>query len=318
MKQKPIKKLSIGFLSLVAFAFAALVVANTANKLVFSDLDQDGLSDEEEKVYGTDPSKKDTDRDGYSDGTEVKSGYDPLKPAPGDKLVGDKSLVAAGASAAQGTGLTQKFTEDFQQLLTTKDKQSLTVEDLDDFVNESLGEKMTGVSSINDLPQVDRASVKIKKQDYASLGDEERLRREKGDYDEYLTGMFYAFINNAPQQITSEKDLENFYENFENQLVTLSTASPNAQYFRQLGSKTEGFIGEVQGLEVPESIADIHVKFLRILKGFVALQDPSLPSIEDPITRFIILSKASKLKDVAADFFNTDVANYHQRFDSLR
>jgi hypothetical protein len=44
------------------------------------DSDSDGLDDEEEKIYGTDPKNPDTDGDGYQDGQEVKSGYNPLGP----------------------------------------------------------------------------------------------------------------------------------------------------------------------------------------------------------------------------------------------
>src|SRR6266567_3674295 len=50
------------------------------------DSDCDGLTNTEEKLYGTDPTNPDTDGDGYSDGVEVKSGYDPLKAAPGDRI----------------------------------------------------------------------------------------------------------------------------------------------------------------------------------------------------------------------------------------
>lgn len=42
------------------------------------DSDGDGLSDNEEILYGTDPQNSDTDGDGYSDGEEVKNGHDPL------------------------------------------------------------------------------------------------------------------------------------------------------------------------------------------------------------------------------------------------
>ncbi|MDD5291298.1 MAG: thrombospondin type 3 repeat-containing protein [Patescibacteria group bacterium] len=42
------------------------------------DSDNDGLTDKDEAVYGTDPKKADTDGDGYSDGDEVKNGYNPL------------------------------------------------------------------------------------------------------------------------------------------------------------------------------------------------------------------------------------------------
>lgn len=42
------------------------------------DADNDGLTNAEEKKYGTDPLNPDTDGDGYKDGEEVKAGYNPL------------------------------------------------------------------------------------------------------------------------------------------------------------------------------------------------------------------------------------------------
>jgi hypothetical protein len=45
------------------------------------DSDQDGLTDEEEAMYGTDPLKKDTDADNYWDLWELNEGTDPLDDA---------------------------------------------------------------------------------------------------------------------------------------------------------------------------------------------------------------------------------------------
>ncbi len=42
-----------------------------------NDADQDGLSDADEAIYGTDPNNPDTDGDGIWDGDEVANGYDP-------------------------------------------------------------------------------------------------------------------------------------------------------------------------------------------------------------------------------------------------
>jgi len=44
------------------------------------DSDNDGLTDVQEKIYGTDPHNPDTDGDGFKDGAEVKSGYNPKGP----------------------------------------------------------------------------------------------------------------------------------------------------------------------------------------------------------------------------------------------
>ena len=44
------------------------------------DSDEDGLTNGQEKIYGTDPSNPDTDNDTYLDGDEVAAGYDPNGP----------------------------------------------------------------------------------------------------------------------------------------------------------------------------------------------------------------------------------------------
>lgn len=46
------------------------------------DTDSDGLTDVEERLYGTDPRNPDTDGDSFLDGNEVFHLYDPLEPPP--------------------------------------------------------------------------------------------------------------------------------------------------------------------------------------------------------------------------------------------
>ncbi len=50
---------------------------NTGPDLTKVDSDGDGLSDQEEITYSTNPKKADTDGDGFRDGDEVKNGYNP-------------------------------------------------------------------------------------------------------------------------------------------------------------------------------------------------------------------------------------------------
>lgn len=56
------------------------------------DTDSDGLSDVEERMYGSNVRLPDTDRDGFLDGNEVFHRYDPLTPDPATLL--ERGLVA--------------------------------------------------------------------------------------------------------------------------------------------------------------------------------------------------------------------------------
>lgn len=75
-------------------------VGTTPASLV--DSDHDGLSNDLESLYTTDPSNPDTDGDGYKDGEEVANGYDPLTAKTTARMI-DLALVdtiAKGDAAA--------------------------------------------------------------------------------------------------------------------------------------------------------------------------------------------------------------------------
>lgn len=51
-------------------------------KMSQADADQDGLTDELEAAFGSDPTKPDSDGDGFADGLEIKNGYNPIDSRP--------------------------------------------------------------------------------------------------------------------------------------------------------------------------------------------------------------------------------------------
>lgn len=53
------------------------------------DPDHDGLSNQQEVIWGADPFNPDSDGDGFKDGEEVKSGHNPLIPGPDDLISQD-------------------------------------------------------------------------------------------------------------------------------------------------------------------------------------------------------------------------------------
>jgi len=74
-------KKSLFYLALaliLSLSFSHLVLAATT----VIDSDHDGLSDDLEKQFKTDPHNPDTDGDGYADGLEIANGFDPLSKEP--------------------------------------------------------------------------------------------------------------------------------------------------------------------------------------------------------------------------------------------
>lgn len=67
------------------------VILPLKNYTTSLDSDNDGLTDEEEKLFGTDSQKPDTDEDGYPDNTELANLYNPMGFKP-EKLI-DSGLV---------------------------------------------------------------------------------------------------------------------------------------------------------------------------------------------------------------------------------
>lgn len=63
-------------------SFLALPAQATTSTQEIIDTDQDGLVDELELRFGSDPAQKDTDGDSFEDGLEVQNAYSPTSTAP--------------------------------------------------------------------------------------------------------------------------------------------------------------------------------------------------------------------------------------------
>ncbi len=304
------------FLSLIVFSFTWITLAKDKTsdaKNIFIDTDQDGLSDEEEKAYGTDPHKADTDGDGYNDGAEIKSGYDPLKPAPGDKLVShkkdslkkekgsDKNTKQENENNSNGENLTEEISNKLVALLENPDpdKESITLDDLNSLIEETINPKI----NYDDLPEIDEKEIKIKKTNCKKLDQEKCKEKKKRDNLEYLTAISYILINNSPKQITSQKDISNFSKEILMQISSFSDSFDDS-YFRNFIKIGEKTLKEVEKLEVPEDMLDIHVKGLKILKYGINLKNEPRSNKNDPLATIVSLSKVQGFISLLINFSN--------------
>ncbi|EKE15653.1 MAG: hypothetical protein ACD_11C00116G0040 [uncultured bacterium] len=305
MKKINIKQnLSFIITAIFIASFGFFVYANDSfNRAVFNDSDQDGLSDEEEKTYGTDPENKDTDNDGYSDGVEIKSGYNPLKPAPGDKIVPEKNLLENASSLSENARIsTEKFSSDLKSFLEENTDESLTLNNLDNFVTEKIGAEIEKSQEKFSLTETDIEKIKIKEQNYSNLTEAEAKEMNRRDVSIYLSSMAEILANNSPRQIITFDDVTILYQETSQKIEDLTSTNPDYDYFRTLGNNIETAYEEIQTVEVPESFLNMHIDFLSLLRGYMSLQDPDMPSIEDSMGKLIIYSKAMTLGDATADF----------------
>jgi hypothetical protein len=283
-------------------------------QVLFEDFDQDGLSNEEEAVLGTDPYKSDTDGDGYGDYTEVMGGYDPLKPAPGDKI-----LVEGGTAEQEGVSSREgEFgSEDGEQeLLTATEKaavelstlaedatmngEEVTLDSVKDVVQEILEETNKPV----ELPEVDRENIKILEQDYDDLGEEERKVREKEDMSQYLSALAYIFATSSPKKIDfqSQEEARNIIMSEITNIIGGFYREDNYGVVQEWSDRGRKILEEMQEIEVPESMLDIHIKGLQIALYAISLEDQVKPNSEDPIGNITSLSQAQSLLILAMEY----------------
>jgi hypothetical protein len=290
------------------FSFAAFADEKLSGKNIFLDSDQDELSDEEEKAYGTNPDLADTDGDGYSDGVELKGGYDPLKPAPGDKIISDKDdeKEAEGMGGEQDLSadenLTQELSTDVASLISDSmaDGEELNLEDIDELVQNTMDSKI----SFDSLPDINEDEIKIKKQNYSKLSDEEKTAKEKEDALEYLSAVSYLAIEVFPYRISDGEEVEKIFSSLVSQLALFSTAEFDGEAFVDLAENGEDFMESLKEVEVPESLLETHIQGLKLAKYAISMKGELKGDQSDPIASIVQLSKMQGILSLSMEYFN--------------
>jgi len=282
------------FFGLIVFSSAVFVFAenDSTTQDIFNDADQDGLSNEEEKLYGTDPMNKDTDGDGYSDGVEVESGYDPLKPAPGDRIVEEeKKVTEAPVQQTNETSLTKEVSNEIVELVKTSNEEGKDVS-LED-VNASVNNILSGKTEEIVLPEIKKEDIKIKKIS-KKLSDKKKLEQEKKDALEYLTVVSYLLANNSPKTFQTQDGLGSLLNALSMDSL-LGIASGNTKALDDLAKRGEKILTEIRDVEVPEDLLNIHMKIIQMAQYAIQLKGEVQPNSDDPLGQIAVFSKAQGL-----------------------
>lgn len=305
-----------------SFGFFSLASESFSGKNIFQDTDQDGLTNEEEQLYGTDPQNADTDGDGYSDGAEIRSGYDPLKPSPGDKILPKEKLAEASETALQKDTIASKLPADERLGIGGSDEDTLTSQvsqQIADILKDSSydGSEKTvsiqdmqknlqglldehGVGSI-ELPEIDTSKIKILKQNYKDLSDDNRKARIKQDTLEYITKVSYILASNSPKALTAPEDMENMATTIVNDAM-ISIENGDSKYLKDLSEKGSKALVELQDIEVPENMLESHKKALQLFQYASSLPDELASFETDPLANVVALSKMQSVLSLTSAF----------------
>jgi hypothetical protein len=283
--------------SLAWWSFASNEVTMTSAHNIFEDRDQDGLSNNEEKLYGTNAERVDTDGDGYSDGAEIRSGYDPLTKAPGDRIGALEDGADGDASAEDGVenpmvskpnlteDVAQKFSDTMKQSMVTKEP--LSLETLQSAVREAMATKVNE----EELPPIDVKAIHVKKQKYAKLSDADREAKVKDDTLEYVSSISYILINNSPLELKSESDIEGIAAFIETQSGSILTGNDPA-FAADMAKRSVITAEQLASMTVPENMLETHLKALRLAQYAGTMRDDLTSSNEnDPLMQIRSVAK---------------------------
>jgi hypothetical protein len=318
MKIKKIKTTLIIFSGLVILSFAFFSVAqenSSSDKNIFQDSDQDGLTNEEETAYGTDPYNPDTDGDGYSDGIEIQSGYDPLKKAPGDKIVTDNGTASVAGTSMEKNDAENKNDENLTTEISSKvtdlinqsqtENKDIKIEDLDSIVDEISVKEIT----FEDLPKIDKDTIKILDQKYSGLSEKAKKEKEKEDATKYLTAIGYILATNSPQSIQTEEDIQKTYSTISDNITMFSSdTSSIPEYFTNLSEKGASALEQIKDVEVPELMIDYHIKGMQLANYAISLKEEADKKTSDPVAMFFSISKANNLLTLTESLANEILA----------
>ncbi len=237
---------------------------------VGTDGDKDGLSDWEERLWGTDPTNPDTDGDKTSDGEETKIKRDPTKAGPNDNVAPE--LTNTPPSTATSTLFTQgSFAQAYAEIYTKLS----AGETLSDSQKEELAKRLIADISGNPILQ-ERKAVTISELNLTT-------EAAQSAYEAYKQGFLAAI------KATSPKEPENEAELLARAIQTKNKA--DFEKIAEIGKSHEALAKALIQLVTPSAIALTHLEVINSLYN-ISLADAGMARAEtDPMTAIAALQR---------------------------
>lgn len=259
-------------------AFQAADKISEKNK----DSDNDGLTNWEEELIGTNPYQADTDGDGFLDGEEVLSQHDPLIKSPNDNL----EYIALDKEVSQKLQNPNNLTEAFIEnaaLLSLNSNAPTDADVLATAIRQAGGDELLTkdlqkqflITLIYFLPpKVSDSQLNISQDNSAS------------SFNGYLVNLHKIFAGQS--NVIDNPNVS------DNQAVLLAIQQNNFQYSNSLATQWNDVYKKMKSLTVPSLLKDAHLIGMNasytLAKGYEALQEAPV----DPVKAIIALQEINK------------------------
>lgn len=225
-----------------------------------SDIDQDGLPDEEEPLYRTDPLNPDTDGDGFLDGEEINSGHDPLIPGPDDLLLLSKTNLTQKLATLTVSGLH----EGSLKLDNPKFDESINI-----LVSAVLEDALSDLNTSTDLSKLNFSN--------STKSNQERYIKELSEVYKTFLSVFVNQVNNLGKNLTEiEKS------GFANQNIK--------NYYKDKAFEFQNLLNKLLTMSIPENWKINHINFLNTVGQLVEINSYIADGEADPIKAFFGLN----------------------------
>ncbi len=217
----------------------------TANQ----DVDNDGLSNQQESIWNSDPFNPDSDGDGFKDGEEVDSGHNPLVPGP-DDLIGADNLTEQFSEltvAGLAEGSLQPDSPDYDQALA----------DVSNLIADSA------------------------KYAFAKVANDDRLHVTNTNNKTITTYL----RNLAPLAQNFTQLLQDQYEQLPLSLNHIESGDFNqiAPFYKTQAEKYQNLVGQGFDMTVPEKLRIQHTAFLSLVLKMEEISKAIAQGNSDPI-----------------------------------
>jgi len=166
----------------------------------------------------------------------------------------------------------------------------LSIGKLNEIINESLSQSF----SESDLPEIEPGEIKIKKQNFEGMKIEQIRAIQKADFIDYTVAVYYIMATNSPRPITNSDEVSGI-ANFASQSVLTALTSRSSSAVNELANSGQRILTQLQDIEIPEDLLDIHIKAIKFAKYAIKLQPTINADTEDPLADLVNLSKLEGL-----------------------